>query len=84
MYQVSSFFIEVSAYISLSLTVVKNILNTWILDSVSKDLNLLHIHLLPELVYFIEYYFSKLDSRLRGNDGLKEQRSKYPSSKQSV
>jgi hypothetical protein len=34
-YQVSSFFYEVSAYITLFETLVVNILNVWILDSVA-------------------------------------------------
>lgn len=42
----SSFIFEVSTYTTLSQTMVEDILNVWILVSVARNHNLLHIHLL--------------------------------------
>ena len=51
MYQVSSFFIEVSTYTTLSETLIADILDVWILGSVAGNRNLPRIHLLPHLDY---------------------------------
>lgn len=49
MHQVSSFF-EESTYTTLTPTLIEDILDVWILDSVERNRNLFHIHLLPFLI----------------------------------
>lgn len=51
LHQVSSFFCEVSAYTTLSQTLVEDTLGVWILDSVGENLDRLRIHLIPILSY---------------------------------